>query len=70
MRKLRSASATPSSNRCTATRWHWRETNDGGSAFTDVNYIIPTFILTQLPVGLVGLLIVAIVMAATRYDRG
>jgi Na+/proline symporter len=34
-------------------------------AFTDVNYVIPTFILTQLPIGLIGLLVVAIIMAAT-----
>ena len=33
--------------------------------FTDVNYIIPTFILTRLPIGLIGLLIVGILMAAT-----
>src|SRR5688572_29054772 len=32
-----------------------RETT-GDNAFTDVNYIIPTFILTQLPIGLIGLL--------------
>jgi hypothetical protein len=31
----------------------------GDRSFVDVNYIIPTFILTQLPIGLVGLLIVA-----------
>jgi SSS family solute:Na+ symporter len=43
---------------------------DGGSAFTDVNYIIPTFILTQLPIGLIGLLIVAIIMAATDTIAG
>ncbi len=30
-----------------------------------MNYIIPTFVLTQLPVGIIGLLIVAIIMAAT-----
>ena len=41
-----------------------RET-EGDRTFTDVNYIIPTFILTQLPIGLIGLLIVAILMAAT-----
>lgn len=41
-----------------------RETS-GDPVFTDVNYIIPTFILTQLPIGMVGLLIVAILMAAT-----
>ena len=35
------------------------------AAFTDVNYVIPTFILTQLPIGLIGLLIVAILLAAT-----
>ena len=28
--------------------------NNGGRSFSDVNYITPTFILTQLPVGLVG----------------
>jgi SSS family solute:Na+ symporter len=37
----------------------------GDRAFTDVNYIIPTFILTHLPIGLIGALIVAILMAAT-----
>jgi Na+/proline symporter len=42
----------------------------GDSSFTDVNYIIPTFILTELPVGLVGLLIVAIVLAATDTIAG
>jgi SSS family transporter len=42
----------------------------GGASFTDVNYIIPTFILTQLPVGLIGLLIVAIIMAATDTIAG
>jgi Na+/proline symporter len=38
---------------------------DGDASFTDVNYIIPTFILTRLPIGLIGLLIVGIIMAAT-----
>jgi Na+/proline symporter len=46
-----------------------RETT-GDRAFTDVNYIIPTFILTQLPIGLIGLLIVAILMAATDTIAG
>jgi Na+/proline symporter len=41
-----------------------RET-EGDAEFTDVNYIIPTFILTQIPIGLIGLLIVGILMAAT-----
>jgi SSS family solute:Na+ symporter len=41
-----------------------RET-EGDQSFTDVNYIIPTFVLTQLPIGLIGLLIVGILMAAT-----
>ena len=44
--------------------------SSGDRTFTDVNYIIPTFILTQLPVGLVGLLIVAIIMAATDTIAG
>jgi len=38
---------------------------EGDQSFTDVNYIIPTFILTRLPIGLIGLLIVGILMAAT-----
>jgi Na+/proline symporter len=46
-----------------------RESGDSAS-FTDVNYIIPTFILTQLPIGLIGLLIVAIIMAATDTIAG
>ncbi len=46
-----------------------RETTGDGS-FTDVNYIIPTFILTQLPIGLIGMLIVAILMAATDTIAG
>ncbi len=37
----------------------------GDRSFTDVNYVIPTFILTQLPIGLIGMLIVGILMAAT-----
>jgi Na+/proline symporter len=44
--------------------------NDEDRRFSDVNYIIPTFILTQLPVGLVGLLILAIIMAATDTIAG
>jgi Na+/proline symporter len=46
-----------------------RETS-GDRSFTDVNYIIPNFILTQLPVGLIGLLIVAIILAATDSIAG
>ena len=42
----------------------------GDATFNDVNYIIPTFILTHLPVGLVGLLILAILMAATDTIAG
>ncbi len=36
----------------------------GDTAYTDVNYVFPTFITTQLPVGLVGLLIAAVLAAA------
>jgi uncharacterized sodium:solute symporter family permease YidK len=46
-----------------------RETS-GDRTFVDINYIIPTFILTQLPIGLVGLLIVAIILAATDTIAG
>ena len=42
----------------------------GDKSFTDVNYIIPTFILTHLPIGLIGMLIVAILMAATDTIAG
>jgi SSS family solute:Na+ symporter len=42
----------------------------GDRQFSDTNYIIPTFILTELPVGLIGLLIVAIIMAATDTIAG
>jgi SSS family transporter len=46
-----------------------RETT-GDRNFSDANHIIPTFILTRLPVGLIGLLIVAIIMAATDTIAG
>ena len=36
----------------------------GDRSYNDVNYVFPTFVLTQLPVGLVGLLIAAILVAA------
>jgi Na+/proline symporter len=38
---------------------------EGDQSYTDVNYILPTVILTRLPIGLIGLLIVGILMAAT-----
>jgi SSS family solute:Na+ symporter len=37
----------------------------GEASFNDTNYIIPSFILSQIPVGLVGLIFVAVMMAAT-----
>ena len=42
----------------------------GDSTPNDVNYIIPRFILDELPVGLIGLLIVAIILAATDTIAG
>lgn len=36
----------------------------GDRAYTDVNYVFPTFILQQMPVGLIGPLIAAILAAA------
>jgi SSS family solute:Na+ symporter len=42
----------------------------GESSFNDVNYIIPHFILTELPIGLVGLLVLAILLAATDTIAG
>jgi SSS family solute:Na+ symporter len=37
----------------------------GDRTYTDVNYVFPGYILSQLPIGLVGLLMVAIILAAT-----
>jgi Na+/proline symporter len=42
----------------------------GDGTFDDVNYIIPDFILRHLPIGLIGLLILAIVLAATDTIAG
>src|SRR5438874_2868802 len=36
----------------------------GDAAFNDVNYVFPTFITTEMPMGLVGLMIAAIFVAA------
>ena len=36
----------------------------GDDSYTDVNYVFPTFVITQLPIGLVGLMIAAIFAAA------
>jgi len=36
----------------------------GDATYTDVNYVFPTFVTTELPVGLVGLLVAAIFAAA------
>ncbi len=36
----------------------------GDAAYSDVNYVFPTFITTRLPIGLVGLLIAAVFAAA------
>lgn len=40
------------------------------STYTDVNYVFPTFILTYMPVGLVGLMIAAILSAAMSASSG
>jgi Na+/proline symporter len=42
----------------------------GDRSFSDVNHIIPRFILNELPIGLIGLLIVAIILAATDSIAG
>ena len=36
----------------------------GDSSYNDVNYVFPTFVMTHMPIGLVGLLIAAIFAAA------
>jgi SSS family transporter len=42
----------------------------GDGQFTDVNYVFPTFITTQMPVGLIGLMIAAIFAAAMSTAAG
>ena len=42
----------------------------GDSNYNDVNYVFPTYIVTQLPVGLVGLLMAAIFAAAMSTISG
>jgi Na+/proline symporter len=42
----------------------------GDARFTDVNYVFPTFITTVMPVGLVGLMIAAIFVAAMSASGG
>jgi solute:Na+ symporter, SSS family len=42
----------------------------GDRTYTDVNYVFPTFILTHMPIGLVGLLIAAIFAAAMSTIAG
>src|SRR6185295_5727179 len=42
----------------------------GDEAYNDVNYVFPTFITTQLPIGLVGLMIAAIFAAAMSASGG
>lgn len=42
----------------------------GDSRYDDVNYVFPTFIMTRMPVGLVGLMIAAIFTAAMSASGG
>ena len=42
----------------------------GDQRYTDVNYVFPTFITTQMPIGLVGLMIAAIFAAAMSTASG
>ena len=42
----------------------------GDPTYNDVNYVFPTFITTRMPVGLVGLMIAAIFMAAMSASGG
>jgi len=42
----------------------------GDQRYTDVNYVFPTFITTQMPIGLVGLMIAAIFSAAMSASAG
>jgi len=42
----------------------------GDQRYTDVNYVFPTFITTRMPVGLVGLMVAAIFVAAMSASGG
>ncbi len=42
----------------------------GDAAFSDVNYVFPTFITTRMPIGFVGLMIAAIFAAAMSASGG
>ena len=42
----------------------------GDQRYSDVNYVFPTFITTQMPIGLVGLMIAAIFAAAMSASGG
>lgn len=42
----------------------------GGKAASDVNYIIPHFVLTELPIGLTGIFIAAVIAAAMSAVAG
>jgi SSS family solute:Na+ symporter len=42
----------------------------GDERYTDVNYVFPTFITTQMPIGLLGLMIAAIFSAAMSASAG
>ena len=42
----------------------------GDAAYSDVNYVFPTFITTQMPIGMAGLLIAAIIAAAMSASSG
>jgi len=42
----------------------------GDRSYNDVNYVFPTFVTTQLPMGLVGLIIAAIFAAAMSASAG
>ncbi|MBI2407032.1 MAG: sodium:solute symporter [Gemmatimonadetes bacterium] len=45
-------------------------TAPGAKAATDVNYIIPHFVLTELPIGLTGIFIAAVIAAAMSAVAG
>lgn len=45
-------------------------TREGANRVADVNYIIPHFVLTQLPIGLAGIFIAAVIAAAMSSVAG
>ena len=63
-RSRRSRAGTTKSRPFAARPSRWCKDVSGDASYNDVNFVFPTWVTTQLPVGLVGLIIAAIFAAA------